>query len=537
MDQSLPARTSAEVDLFNPPSDEAFDELAQLAATICEASIAAIYGLDDLTIKPLASIGLPHHEAHRLRPFYEVAFTTPKDVTVVEDSIRDPRIAGHPDLGLPPRVRFFAGVRLSASDGRPLALLCVADRVPGTLTAGQSLSLSMLGRQVLDQLELRKTVNRARIQSADLANALARAEASDRAKSSFLGNMSHEIRTPLNGVLGMANLLESTRLNDRQRFYAETLRESGEGLLRVLGDVIELSQHESGRTRICPVETSLPLVLRELVGLMKPAAVAKQLILESHVDAALPRVLRFDPLRIRQILTNLIGNALKFTATGHVLLIVRSLTGEGGRPCIRFEITDTGIGIPPDRLATIFDDFSMVDESNARQHQGTGLGLSISRDLVRMMGGELTVSSELGVGSTFAFELDLAPIRRDAARSSHVLVVEDNEVNTIVISSILEENGCTVQCAVDGRQALEMMRLNHFDMVFMDVNMPGMDGVTTTRELRAIEAGETHTPVVAVTASVLPADESRCWEAGMDGFIRKPINDRAIADALAQFLD
>jgi signal transduction histidine kinase len=522
-------------DVLDSAPELAFDDLVRLASTICGTPIAAISLIDNDRQWFKAMHGSSLTSTPREDAFCAHAILQPSETLVVENAALDDRFADNPLVTAGPRIRFYAGAPLVDPEGNALGTLCVISPEPKELSDEQKSALEALSRQVMAQLELRRTVKQLEQQSENLSEALVVAEESNRAKQTFLTNMSHELRTPLNGLIGVTDLLRTTPLNAKQTRYLDTIRKSGQNLLSVLTTILEFSENRSGRIDLIPQATELVPLIRDIVDLMQPAALAKGLHLSWGVDSALHRPCLVDALRLRQVLANLVGNGIKFTEQGTVEIRVRKVQQAREKPRIRFEIEDSGIGIPADRLQTIFGEFVQVDDGPARVYGGTGLGLATSRAIVERMGGELNVTSAVGQGSVFSFDIELEPA--GPAHGRHrVLVVEDNEVNTIVITAMLEQNGCVVEHAANGLEAVRKLQQERFDMVFMDLQMPEMDGVTATREVRAMEPEEERTPIVAVTASAMDEDEQICRQAGMDGLIRKPINDRIIAEALHRFL-
>ncbi|MBZ5725962.1 MAG: response regulator [Acidobacteriia bacterium] len=368
------------------------------------------------------------------------------------------------------------------------------------------------------------------------------AEAANRAKSAFLTHMSHEIRTPLNGILGNLELLLDGPLGAEQRAFAETARESGRALLAIVNDVLDLSRIEAGRVEVLPAPFSLTDLASGVAELMAPRLRQKGLELRLDIQVP-PQTVSGDAGRIRQIVTNLLGNAVKFTERGHVALSVTRYEDQNGLPLFGISVEDTGIGIPREKLPCLFHDFVQVDSSLTRSHDGTGLGLAISRRLALMMGGDISVDSAPGEGSVFTCKLPLpivaapAPEIENARRldvlSSAVdgrpgegcraLLVEDNAINRRIGQRMLERLGCTVDLAQHGREALELLSVQPYDMVFMDCQMPVMDGYTATAELRRREAHGCRTPVVAMTAHVMEGAREQCQAAGMDDYLAKPI--------------
>jgi len=375
------------------------------------------------------------------------------------------------------------------------------------------------------------------------------------AKSEFLAKMSHEIRTPLNGVIAAADLMAATQLNDEQRELLDTLRLSAKTLLGIINDILDFSKIEAGRMVLETLPFTPTVLVEEVVSIMAPAAHSKGLTVRTELSSSLPHSVAGDPLRLRQILLNFVGNAIKFTACGEVVIrAMRLKKGEGQSAWLRFEVQDTGVGIPPEKQAGIFDAFTQADSSVTRQYGGTGLGLAICKRLVELMGGQIGVYSQPGQGSCFWFEVPLPVIQENApeettaqpsgsALNSHeldgvrVLLVEDNPVNQKVAIRMLQKLGCVVELAENGQQALEKLERASYDIVLMDMQMPVMDGLTATRLLRQREQQTGHHQVViALTANAMQTDRELCLEAGMDDYLSKPLTLDALQVMLFRWI-
>ncbi len=391
-----------------------------------------------------------------------------------------------------------------------------------------------------------------RRQTRELAEARDQALEASRVKSDFLASMSHEIRTPLNAIIGMAELLAETDLARDQAKYVDVFKNAGEALSSLVNDILDLSKIEAGQLELESIDYALPELINQAVQIYALRCAEKGITLGAEIAADVPTWVRGDPNRLRQIVLNLLGNAMKFTERGEIGLRVDLVTRAAGEHSIRIAVCDTGIGIPAQKLATIFDSFTQVDSTTTRKYGGTGLGLSISKRLVELMGGDISVTSEPGHGSRFVFEFPLErgqppTVATSAAEGGaspttspqrkRILLVEDNPDNRLLIKTYLKRAPIEVDEAQDGAAAVAKFRSGAYDLILMDVQMPVMDGHEATRTIRALEAataGKT-TPIIALTAHALKEEMAKSLAAGCSAHLTKPIKKQTLLEALQQY--
>ena len=400
--------------------------------------------------------------------------------------------------------------------------------------------------------ELEHVRNRLEAQAHDLAEARDAAEAATRSKSVFLASVSHEIRTPMNGILGFTNLLLDTVLDEEQKDYVETVRVSADALLALINDILDFSKIEAGKLDLESIDFDLATLIQEVSDLLAIKAEQKGLRFASEVDETIARSFRSDPGRLRQVLTNLVNNAIKFTDEGEVVVRVDPTSSSDSRQWVRFAVRDTGIGIPEVAIDRLFAPFSQIDDSLARRHGGAGLGLVISKQCVELLGGAIGVDSVPNVGSTFWFDVPLdeaikaksssvsepaATDQGEAAphRRSHVLVAEDHTVNQKLIVKMLETMGYRADCVANGKEAVEAVRAMPYDLVLMDVLMPEMDGLEATGEIRRSRNDHNRPVIIAMTANAMKGAREQCIAAGMDDYLSKPVDKRDLAAMLERY--
>ncbi len=453
-------------------------------------------------------------------------------------------------------IRSDADFANAAESMQPKIILAMGLLIDGLLFVMFFL-LARARHRALDQAErMTKGYNE---KSAELEAQIARGvetnrslERANQAKSEFLAAMSHEIRTPMNGVLGMATALLGTRLDSDQKSGLHIIRESGEALLDLLNDILDLSKIEANRVDLELLDFRISDLLSTTEQLWKIRASAKGLRFSVAADDDVPDIVRADGSRIRQVLYNLVGNAIKFTGSGGIEVRVRRVPSEDDGIRLRFEVTDTGIGLSEDQIGRLFQPFVQADQSTTRKFGGTGLGLTISKKLAAMLGGDIGVESQPGAGSTFWFTIaavagDPANLSDDvdtgvalptlpaeiSGRPLRILVAEDNHINQKVIAALLKPLNCEIDFVGSGIEAVAAVQRNRYDVVLMDVQMPEMDGPTATRKIRALaDPAIAAIPIIALTANAMKGDRERYLKSGMDDYVAKPINPRALCSAI-----
>jgi signal transduction histidine kinase/CheY-like chemotaxis protein len=545
-----------------------FDDLTQLAAELCETPIALVSLVAESRQWFMSRVGLPVTETPRDHAFCGYAILADEPL-VIPDATRDPRTADNPLVTGEPGIRFYAGVPLRLSTGEAVGTLCVIDLEPRDLAPPQLVTLRRLAGQAASQLELRRTVT-------ELEAATRRAEEADRLKSTFLANMSHEIRTPMTAILGHADLLQEPDLAADPAHVARasaSIRRSGRHLLGIINDILDLSKVEAGRLEVEQIPTDTEPLVREAIDIVRPAADARGLTVDLDPASEIPASIRTDPTRLCQVIVNLLGNAVKFTETGSVRVLLRC---DRASERLSIGIIDTGIGMTEEQRQRIarFEPFIQADQSTTRTHGGTGLGLRISHLITEALGGHLDVTSTPGEGSTFTATVATGPLtgvsittpatadtdadvdvdasppapptpptpksgghRECPLANRHVLLAEDGPENQVLIRFHLERAGARVTVAENGQVVLD--HLLHradpsappVDLVLMDMQMPVMDGYEATRTLRA--AGCV-LPIVAVTAHAMAGDEQQCLDAGCSGYLSKPIRGGVLIDTCVE---
>jgi len=509
-----------------------FDDFTRVASYTCGTPIALISLIDESRQWFKSRFGLDATETPRDVAFCSHAILQ-DDVFVVSDSFKDERFHDNPLAVGAPHVRFYAGAPLNTPSGHKIGTLCVIDSNPREFNGQQKEVLKAIARQVVNQMELRLSMKKA--------------QRAVKTKASFLATMSHEIRTPLNGILGCANILLDRPFEHEDKKLVKTITSCGDTLLTLINDILDFSKIESGKMEIENEAFNLIDNVDQVVHLFNSQALKKSIGLKIHSDENVPQWIYGDVTRVRQILSNLISNAIKFTDSGNVDLMINAEKINDNGYKIKFSVKDSGIGISKDAQKKLFASFSQVDSSTARKYGGTGLGLAICKSLTELMGGNIWVESEEGRGSAFCFSITVEEAQNQDCSEKvsiaidsdmalehplKILMAEDNRINQLVTKKTLEKLGYRIDVASNGIEALQMLRSQNYDIVLMDCLMPEMDGLEATGKIKENPIEYNDPKVVALTASALKEDRDKCINAGMDDFLSKPINIQEVVRVL-----
>lgn len=512
--------------------EQEFNDIAKLVAYICHVPVAHVSFMAEDRQWFKATVGFEAQDVPRETTFCQYTLME-KEMWVIPDANKEPKLVGNPNVGGGFNVGFYAGIPLTSPDGFNIGTICAIDHTPKTINDDQRNALKILANHVISQLELR-------VKNIELDKQKEIAELAIYAKDSFLANMSHEIRTPLNAIIGFTDLIAKSKLDGTQKEYINNVQTAGENLMIIINDILDLSKIESGNLIIESHPFNLKKALKHTYDLLK-VKVTPEIEFNLFLDADMPEMVTGDKGRINQILTNLAGNAIKFTTEGEITISVKKIEEIKGTYKLRFSVKDTGIGIPQEKLDTIFDRFTQAEESTTRRFGGTGLGLNIVKQLIELQNGEIHVKSRFGTGSEFYFIMDFkkTDTKPEVYQESQttllqpkklvVLLCEDNILNQKLAKSVIDEFGFDLDIANNGQEGIEMFTQKQYDLVLMDLQMPVKDGYQTTEYLR--NELKSDVPIIAMTAHSLVGEQQKCYNIGMNGYVPKPFKQ---AELLAE---
>jgi signal transduction histidine kinase len=529
IDEAARLKALYDYDILDTEAEKTFDDLTHLAAQICNTPITLISLIDPDRQWFKSRVGLDAEETSRDIAFCAHAIHQ-REIFEVEDTLQDQRFFNNPLVTSAPNIRFYAGTILVSPDGHAIGTLCVIDDKPNKLTQEQRQALEVLGRSVISQMELRKNIKQLK--------------QANQHKTEFLSNMSHELRTPLNAIIGFSRLMlddiSHHKVSAKFTEYLGHLDYSGRRLLSVVNSVIDLNKIEAGMMQVQIEPVCLRQFIRGLEGMLAMTAIEKDVAFSMHVMDNLPTYLVIDQAKISQIITNLVHNAIKFTNSGKWVKVELSLNNEN----LVITVADKGVGISSVDQKKLFGKFQQVGQ--AKSSEGSGLGLSITQGLVNLLGGKIKVLSTLGSGSIFKVILPqqsdaeilqrspiTAPIKNNFNHKRKILLVEDNKINQAVMLATFESLGISITIAETGENALEIVNSRHFDLIFMDIHLPGIDGRQASEQIKQVQP---HIPIVALSADTFNqhqfAEDDKIW----DEYLSKPLEKEKLVQVLNRYI-
>lgn len=524
--------------------EQEYDDLTEIAAQICQTPIALVSLIDENRQWFKSKKGMEASETAREIAFCNYAIQQPNELLEVPNTLEDERFSRNPlVLNNDTHFRFYAGAPLVDEDGFALGTICVLDTKPKSLTQEQIAALKALSRQVISLMKLR-------LQLRKEEKTIKKIKKLADERAAFLSSMSHEIRTPLNAIVNSISLMQDEPVSTQQKEYLNILQFSSSNLMALVNDVLDLNKLDAHKIKLEKAELHLKELLRSIQSAHASRAEGKGIKLFTEIDNRIPEVVIGDSVRIAQVLNNLIGNAVKFTAEGFVKVRLNLKTKTDQKVIINIQVLDTGIGISTDQQKRLFKRFNQGDESITRKFGGSGLGLFISKNLLSLMGAELKLESSPGAGSNFSFDLKLSYKSNTASGSSiltvsrefhqmsgKVLMVDDNQLNRVLASKFLEKWGLEVEEATNGLEAVDMVQRHQYDLVLMDLHMPEMDGYTAVRLIREMPGDYyKQLPIIAITASVLMNEKDKVQLSGMQDYIPKPFTKEGFWMIISQYL-
>ncbi|OXA89959.1 GAF domain-containing hybrid sensor histidine kinase/response regulator [Flavobacterium hercynium] len=511
--------------------ENTFDDATKLVSYICGVPIAHISFIDETRQWIKSEIGLGTSVVPREISFCQYTILDSKLVEIPDTYLND-RFKNDPNVIGGLKIRFYAGIPLTTPDGFNIGTICAIDHVSRELNDEQRNALSIVAKHVINLLELRT-------KNIELDAQKKIAEHAVLTKDNFLANMSHDIRTPLNAIIGFTDLLAQTELTSLQHDYIDSVQKAGNNLLILVNDILDLSKIESGHVTIHEQPFNVKNTLKHIYNLLKVKA-TKNIEFNLFLDADLPEIVIGDPGRLNQILVNLTGNALKFTEEGEVTISAKIVAETESQYSIQFSVKDTGIGIPENKLKTIFERFTQAEDSITRRFGGTGLGLNIVKQLIELHGTEIHVKSEKELGSEFFFVLNYKKtnltdiltqtVPKENLGKLKILLCEDNLLNQKLIKQVVTNFGFELDIAENGSIGIDFLAQNTYDLILMDLQMPVKDGYQTTQYIRT-EMNST-IPIIAMTAHSLVSEQEHCYDAGMDGYVPKPFKQEVLLEAI-----